>query len=120
MKNVKEVVVNRGVISLSNGESYPVDYHIKYKITKNNIKILNSYVIKDKNIMLEALIDILSDDEFSDTRDRTIEQYLREWRAHNIMYRIPLKYFKKHCGDADLTNGESKFRLFVYDILGRL
>lgn len=53
-------------------------------------------------------------------RDRLINDYVKEWKSHNIMYKLPFEYFKKHCKDCDLTNNESKFRLFVYNILGRL
>lgn len=93
---------------------------IEYIINDHNIKIIDSWKITDKPTMAFILMKILIDDEYGNTRDRHIAEYVREWRAHNIMNHIPLKYFKKHCKDCDLSNNESRFRLFVYNILGRL
>lgn len=92
---------------------------VKCVLTKDNIKIKDSYKIKSKRDMEKILIDIWLADEDWHTRDRSTAEYVREWRSHNILYKIPLKYFKKHSGDCDLSNNESKFRLFVYAILGR-
>lgn len=98
---------------------YIGDEKIEYEISKDNIKIIDSYRIKDKKLMKTILEILLMKDPYRDSRDRSLAQYVREWRSHNIMYHIPLKFFKEHCGDCDLSMGESKFRLFVYSILGR-
>lgn len=90
---------------------------VEYIADENNIKIIDSYKIKDKNMMLLILWSIYSKDRYH--RDRSLLEHIREWRSHNIMYHIPLKFFKEHCKDCDLSNNESKFRLFVYSILGR-
>lgn len=87
-------------------------------ISKTNIKIINSFEIKTKKEMKKILKKILISDNYFETRDRTIKQYIKEWRTHNILYNIPLKYFKNHCKDCDLTVNENKFRLLVYWFLG--
>lgn len=91
---------------------------IKYKTSEKNIKIIDSYKIKEKIIMAKALVKILYFDTYEDNRDRKIEQYIKEWRTHNILYKLPFSYFRKHCKDCDLTTKESKLRLIVYSILG--
>lgn len=93
---------------------------IEYIIDKNNIKIIDSYKYKNKKLMRKILKEVLFHDPWPEVRDRTEEEYFREWRAHNLMYYIPLKYFKDHCVDCDLSNNESRKRRFVYAILGRL
>ncbi len=95
------------------------DKTINFKITKDNIKIMDSYKVKDPNDMLEILLNITVHDKYNHLRTRPLDEYIKEWRTHNLLYKIPLKYFKEHCGDCDLSNKESKFRLFVYSILGR-
>lgn len=87
-------------------------------ISKTNIKIINSFEVKDKKDMKKILKKILTLDFYLENRDRTIVQYLKEWRTHNILYNIPIKYFKNHCKDCDLTVKENKFRLLVYYVLG--
>lgn len=92
---------------------------IEYVINDHNIKIIDSWRVTDKETMAFILMKILINDEWGGTRDRHIAEYVREWKAHNILYKIPLRYFKEHAKDCDLSNNESKFRLFVYNILGR-
>lgn len=92
---------------------------IEYIENDRNIKIIDSYKITDKDTMAFIIMKILVKDEYASTRDRHIAEYVREWKTHNILYKIPLRYFKEHCKDCDLSNNESKFRLFVYNILGR-
>lgn len=101
------------VAKLNNGT------YVHYKLSSKNIKIINSYRIKSKKIMRELLDIIVWEDIYSEKRDRSLESYVREWRTHNILYKIPLKFFRKHCQDCDLTTKENKFRLFVYAIIGR-
>lgn len=93
---------------------------LEYMINDHNIKIIDSWRITDKDTMAFVLMKILINDEWGGTRDRYICDYVREWKTHNLLYKLPFKYFKKHCKDCDLSNNESRFRLFVYNILGRL
>ena len=47
---------------------------------------------------------------------RTLESELQEWRAHNFLYKIG--FMRKRTGTTDIDQKESKFRKFVYSILG--
>lgn len=95
------------------------DKIIQYKFNHHNIKILDSYKIKSKLEMAKIIQKVIYMCPYDDCIDRTIKKYVREWRTHNILYHIPLKFFKDHCKDCDFTKNESKFRLFIYEILGR-
>lgn len=86
--------------------------------SKKNIKIKKSYLVKKKSEIRAVLEEILKKDPYHEKRDRTFKEYLKEWRTHNILYHLPFKYFKEHCEDCDLSVNESKFRCFVYSILG--
>ena len=94
----------------------------QFIITKSNIKIIGSYKINDTEKMIDILTHIFNQDNYWFTRDRTLSQWLKEWKTHNRLYRIgkllKINYFIEHCKDCDLSNKESKFRLFVYAILG--
>lgn len=95
------------------------DKTVEWKTTKDNIKIMDSYKITDPNDMLEILLLITCHDKYNHLRTRPLDEYIKEWRTHNLLYKLPFRYFKEHCKDCDLSNDESKFRLFIYSILGR-
>lgn len=46
---------------------------------------------------------------------RSIKSYVKEWHAHNVLYYMGL--FRSHTADVDLNDDETKFRLFIYNIL---
>ena len=46
---------------------------------------------------------------------RDIFSYVKEWHAHNILYKLHL--FRKHTKDVDLNENEGKFRLFCYGVI---
>ena len=84
--------------------------------TADNIHIKDSYEIDDKEVphylsMLNAALD------GSFKYKRTIDSWAKEWIAHNRLYRAGL--FKSHTKDVDLNEDESKFRLIIYNIIGR-
>lgn len=86
--------------------------------SKENIKIINSYTVTDKKqmkIILNIVKNIARKKNIFYTRN--IESWIKEWKTHNLLYKFHL--FKKHTSDTDLSEDESKFRLFIYDILGR-
>lgn len=87
---------------------------IKYKYNKKtqNIKIINSFLINDKNEMKKYLKTLPLEKV-----DRTLKSCLNEWIAHNRMYKLGL--FKNHSIDCDLTKNESKFRRLCYWLLSR-
>lgn len=46
---------------------------------------------------------------------RTLKSELREWRAHNFLYKIGYK--RERTGTTDIDQKESKFRRFIFAIL---
>lgn len=91
---------------------------VNVEITRENIKIRESYKIKDKNTMLTILMitrNVARKNGFSYTR--TNKSWIQEWKSHNLLYKFNV--FKEHTMDTDLEENESKFRLFCYKFLGR-
>ena len=87
-------------------------------ITKDNIKIKNSYVIKTKEQMRIVLKRIFEVDPYKNIRRRKLKDSILEWRTHNILYSLGL--FKKHCIDCDISENEQLHRMIAYKFLGRL
>lgn len=79
----------------------------KYNVKTRNIKLIDSYKINDKKIMMgiiKQLPLILV--------NRSEKSCLREWVAHNRLYKLGL--YKKDCVDTDFTMNESLFRRICY------
>ncbi|MCX4365083.1 MAG: hypothetical protein OSJ70_04860 [Bacilli bacterium] len=91
---------------------------VKVKISKRNIKIRNSFEVKDEAKM-KIILNIVRNraKKKNITFKRTNESWLQEWKAHNLLYKLNL--FRDKTTDTDLEEAESKFRLFCYKILGR-
>lgn len=91
---------------------------VRIKITKRNIKIRNSFEVKDEAKM-RFILNIVRNraKQKNITFKRTNESWLQEWKAHNLLYKLNL--FRDKTTDTDLEEQESKFRLFCYKILGR-
>lgn len=90
---------------------------VNVEITKENIKIKDSYRIKNKKTMtsiLKIIRNVALKNGYSFRR--TNKSWLQEWKSHNLLY--ALNIFKEHTRDTDLEENESKFRLFCYKILG--
>lgn len=87
---------------------------IKIKYNEHNIKILNSYKIKDKYLMRFILNDFLAITKFKSKR--SVNSWIREWKSHNRLYKLGL--FKSHTTDCDLEENEKKHRLLAYWFLG--
>ena len=92
------------------------DIEIQYQVTRwengENVKIIDSYLIKSDAVKL-AFLDKLKDDELLD--NRSYKSLIREWKAHNILYKFGL--FKERTKDTDLDNKESLFRRIGYFII---
>lgn len=92
------------------------DIEIQYQVTRwengENVKIIDSYLIKSDAVKL-AFLDELKDDELLD--NRSYKSLIREWKAHNILYKFGL--FKERTRDTDLDNQESIFRRIGYFII---
>ena len=70
---------------------------LKYEINSYNLKIIDSYLIKDKVKMEETLKTIFNSyPQFQSERD--IKSFIREWKAHNFFYNLHiLRYKTKDC-----------------------
>ena len=79
-----------------------------------NIRIKDSYKIKNKAMMKLILQIFLMRTEFKYTR--TIKSWIKEWKTHNKLYKLGL--FRKHTKDCDLEEDEKIHRLIAYEILG--
>ena len=96
-----------------------IEFEVKGLLIKSfpdNIKIIDSYKLKNKKEIKEAVIEILEKAPMY-LSNRTVNSLVREWRAHNILYNWGL--FISHTKDCDLEAKESLFRRFFYFFLGR-
>lgn len=95
---------------LHNGE------FIRVILNKYNIHIEDSYQVVKRKDMKDFLSIIL---DASLNRgifySRKIRSWIREWKAHNLLYRLGIK--KDRTGSVDLDECESKLRRFGYFIL---
>ena len=84
-----------------------------------NIHIQDSYLIKDSKTIENAIENILASVYFEKLAaagfTRTKESLMREWRAHNVLYR--LGYEKERTGSVDFSQYESRGRRIAYFFL---
>ncbi len=80
-----------------------------------NIRILDSYKVYSAAYMKMVLSMFMIKTGFKSKR--TMKSWLKEWKAHNRLYRLGL--FKNHTKDCDLEENEKIYRLMVYEILGK-
>lgn len=88
-----------------------------YKITKDNTKVFDSYLIPNKSLdnIVKAIIEERKAKRYIVTR--SVESYKNEIRFHNRMYKLGL--FKSHTKDTDLEEPISFIKELIYGILGR-
>ncbi len=84
-------------------------------LSDNNITIKNSYKIKDKYIMKFVDLLYLKSIELGFKYTRSKRSWAKEIEAHNRLYKLGL--FRSHTIDTDLSENESRFRLFIYNII---
>lgn len=87
---------------------------VKIQYDSKNIHIVNSYLVNNKSKMFTILI--LFKEVTKYKSKRTLKSWIREWKAHNRLYRVGL--FRSHTRDCDLEENEKLHRLIVYQILG--
>ena len=87
------------------------------QVSSNNIKIIDSYKLNNKKEMKAVIEKILSKVPIY-IRTRSVDALVREWRSHNILYKLGL--FRTHTADCDLETNEKTHRRFIYFFLGRL
>lgn len=89
-------------------------------VTKDNIKILDSYKVHKTSDMKHELIIIKNNftkEECNIIHTRSINSLVYEWQAHNLLY--DLHYKRSHTKDVDLNN-ESTIRKILYFILSQI
>ena len=87
-----------------------------------NIHIQDSYLIEDAKTIENAIENILASVYFEKLAavgySRTKASLIREWKAHNVLYRWG--YEKERTGSVDLDQNESRRRRFAYFFLSWL
>ena len=87
----------------------------KFLITGNNTKVIDSYKLNDKEIkeIVENIINERKKKGLKVTRSK--ESYIREIKAHNVLYKHNL--FISHTKDTDLEENISKLKDIIYYII---
>ena len=85
-------------------------------IEKGNTKLLDSYLISDKELgsVVREIIKARYEKGYKVTR--SIESYKREIKAHNRLYKLGI--MKKRTKDTDLEEPISKSKERIYSVLG--
>ena len=102
----------RAQVTNNSGETLTVDY------TLDNICVYDSYTIRVENIP-EWIVQVREVGiENGYAYDRTNKSWVREWKAHNILFKWGIAPSKTK--DVDLNENESLFKRFCYFILSAL
>jgi len=88
--------------------------NIPIQYSNISIKIIDSYIIEDDILMRVTLEDFKFRTGYCSKR--SISSWVKEWKAHNRLYKLGL--FKAHTKDCDLDEHEKWWRLLAYQILG--
>ena len=89
---------------------------IEFRLTETNIHIVDSYKIKKKDDMIAILASIRKDAAALGYHyKRSDKSWLKEWRSHNLLYDLGIE--EDRTDSVDLSEKESRFRLFAYNIL---
>ena len=88
-----------------------------FKISKNNIHIENSFTVKSRKEMQLVLDDIRKHNslEYCEVLKRTDKSLIKEWCAHNLLYRLHI--LRNHTKDVDLNYPQSKTIELLYSIV---
>lgn len=86
------------------------------QVTPKNIKIIDSWKVTKKKDMKRIIKDIIYKAPIYNNC-RSIRSLVREWRSHNIFYKMG--WFVSHTKDCDLQSDEALYRRIVYFIVGR-
>lgn len=79
-----------------------------------NIKIIDSFKYTDRETQVVTIRMFMN--RYNWFCGRSLKSYVREWRAHNRLYKLGL--FKDRTKDVDLNVHEKWYRRLGYFILG--
>ena len=79
-----------------------------------NIKIIDSFKYVDRETQIVTIKMFMEKYEWF--KARSLKSYVREWRAHNRLYKLGL--FKDRTKDVDLNVHEKWYRRLGYFLLG--
>ena len=88
------------------------------QISETNIKILNSYKQTNKKKMFEILTTIREKVPSLYISERTIDNMVGEWIAHNICYMFGIRRERTRDTDFELVV-QNEFLYSIYDFLGK-
>lgn len=89
---------------------------IKYKITNNNLHLIDSYEVRTRNLMNRNLVSINT--LYPDHPlfiNRTHKSMIREWRDHNLLYDLGIS--RERTKDCDLNYPQKWYVKIGYAIL---
>lgn len=90
---------------------------LKINIYPQELKIFNSYQIKNKNKMKEIIEECLNRDEDEEYQiQRSINSMIKEWKGRNRLYR--LRIFRKYTKDCGFKAKRSIWNKIGYFLLG--
>ena len=86
---------------------------ITYILSGNNCSVRNSYLYINNDDLKREFIQYIMDNNANFlTCKRSVGSFVREWKAHNILY--SWGWFKKSTEHADLNTDETCFRRIGY------
>lgn len=88
--------------------------NVKIQYNSENVRIVNSYKVRNREYMEFILKTFIEKTGYKSKR--SIKSWVKEWVAHNRLYRLGL--YKSHTVDTDLEENEKIHRLLIYQILG--
>lgn len=92
---------------------------ISYTVTKNNVKILDSYKICRRADMT-AIVKLIRGEalKLGFKYKRSNSSWVTEWRAHNYMYDNGIE--RARTVSVDLNENESRLKLIAYSLMSAL
>lgn len=95
------------------------DKILQITISHKNVNINNSYLIettREKKEVINYILETASDHGI--TFKRSIKSWLREWKAHNVLFKLGIK--KQQTRSVDLNEDENLFRRIGYFLISWL
>lgn len=91
-------------------------YKITYTLTKNNVRIVDSYKISKRADMNAIVKLIRAEAKLQGFKyRRSNSSWVTEWRAHNYMYDKGIE--RARTASVDLNENESRLKLVSYSLM---